>query len=76
MFGPDHPLIVQGDGSILLDAHHARADEARAAIGPYAEVVSAPEHVHTYRHLKARDEQHHGHCTIVLDRILAIGSHD
>jgi DNA excision repair protein ERCC-3 len=49
MFGPDHPLIVQGDGSILLDAHHARADEARAAIGPYAEVVSAPEHVHTYR---------------------------
>ncbi len=49
MFGPDHPLIIQGDGSILLDAHHARADEARAAIGPYAEVVSAPEHVHTYR---------------------------
>lgn len=27
-------------------------------------------------HLEARDEQHHGHCTIVLDRILAIASHD
>ena len=49
MFGADHPLIVQGDGSILLDAHHARADEARAALAPYAEIVSAPEHVHTYR---------------------------
>jgi DNA excision repair protein ERCC-3 len=49
MFGPDHPLIVQGDGSILLDAHHPRAEEARMAIAPYAEIVSAPEHVHTYR---------------------------
>lgn len=49
MFGPDHPLIVQGDGSILLDAHHARAEAAREAIAPYAEIVSAPEHVHTYR---------------------------
>jgi DNA excision repair protein ERCC-3 len=49
MFDPDHPLIVQGDRSILLDAHQPRAEEARAAIGPYAEIVSAPEHVHTYR---------------------------
>jgi len=49
VFGPDHPLIVQGDGSILLDAHHARAEEARQALAPYAEIVSAPEHVHTYR---------------------------
>ena len=49
MFSPDHPVLVQADGSILLDAHHARADEARAALAPYAEIVSAPEHVHTYR---------------------------
>lgn len=49
VFGPDHPLIVQSDGSILLDAHHEKADEARAAIAPYAELVTAPEHVHTYR---------------------------
>ncbi|MBL9086201.1 MAG: DEAD/DEAH box helicase [Planctomycetia bacterium] len=49
MFSPDHPLIVQGDGSILLDAHHAKAEEARQALAPYAEIVSAPEHVHTYR---------------------------
>jgi DNA excision repair protein ERCC-3 len=49
VFSPDHPLIVQGDGSILLDAHHAKAEEARQALAPYAEIVSAPEHVHTYR---------------------------
>jgi len=49
VFSPDHPVIAQADGSILLDAHHPRADEARAALAPYAEIVSAPEHVHTYR---------------------------
>ncbi|MCE9636776.1 MAG: helicase-associated domain-containing protein [Planctomycetes bacterium] len=49
MFSPEHPVLVQADGSILLDAHHARADEAREALAPYAEIVSAPEHVHTYR---------------------------
>ena len=32
MFGPDHPLIVQGDGSILLDAHHSRADDAKCHV--------------------------------------------
>jgi DNA excision repair protein ERCC-3 len=49
LFSPDHPLIVQSDGSILVDAHHARYDEAREALAPYAELVTAPEHVHTYR---------------------------
>ncbi len=49
MFSPDHPLIVQSDGSILVDAHHPRYDEAREALAPYAELVTAPEHVHTYR---------------------------
>jgi DNA excision repair protein ERCC-3 len=49
LFSPDHPLIVQSDGSILVDAHHARYDEAREALARYAELVTAPEHVHTYR---------------------------
>jgi DNA excision repair protein ERCC-3 len=49
MFDADHPLIVQGDGSILVDAHHPRYEEAREALAPYAELVTAPEHVHTYR---------------------------
>ncbi len=45
----DDALIVQGDGSILLDVHALRADEARAALAPFAELVKSPEHVHTYR---------------------------
>lgn len=49
MFTPDHPVVVQADGSILVDAHHPRYEDARAALAPYAEIVSAPEHVHTYR---------------------------
>ncbi len=49
MFTGEHPVLIQADGSILVDAHHARYEEARAALAPYAEIVSAPEHVHTYR---------------------------
>jgi DNA excision repair protein ERCC-3 len=45
----DDALIVQGDASILLDTHAPRADEARAALAPFAELVKSPEHVHTYR---------------------------
>ncbi|MDO8143919.1 DNA repair helicase XPB [Isoptericola sp. 178] len=46
---PDGPLIVQSDKSILLEVDHARAEEARRAIAPFAELERAPEHVHTYR---------------------------
>ncbi|MFU0804727.1 MAG: DNA helicase [Pseudoclavibacter caeni] len=43
------PLIVQSDRSILLELDHPQADEARQAIAGFAELESAPEHVHTYR---------------------------
>ncbi len=46
---PDGPLIVNPDGSVLLEAGHARAEAARAALAPFAELVKRPEHVHTYR---------------------------
>jgi len=46
---PDGPLIVQSDKSLLLEVDHPRADEARRAIAPFAELERAPEHVHTYR---------------------------
>ena len=46
---PSNPLIIQGDRSILLDVHTARADEARAALIPFAELEKSPEHLHTYR---------------------------
>jgi DNA excision repair protein ERCC-3 len=43
------PLIIQSDLSVLLDVHTPRAEEARAAIAPFAELVKSPEHLHTYR---------------------------
>jgi DNA excision repair protein ERCC-3 len=45
----DNALVVQSDCSILLELHASRADAARAAIAPFAELVKSPEHVHTYR---------------------------
>ncbi len=45
----DGPLIVQSDKTVLLEIDHAKADEARAALAPFAELERAPEHVHTYR---------------------------
>ncbi|MDR1178912.1 MAG: DEAD/DEAH box helicase [Spirochaetales bacterium] len=42
-------LIVQGDGSLLLDVHSPSYNEARAAVSPFAELEKSPEHIHTYR---------------------------
>lgn len=44
-----NPLIIQGDRSILLDVHTPRAEEARSALIPFAELEKSPEHLHTYR---------------------------
>jgi len=46
---PDNALIVQSDCTVLLEVHSPRAEEARAALAPFAELVKSPEHVHTYR---------------------------
>lgn len=45
----DNPLIVQSDRTLLLDVHAPRAKECRNALIPFAELVSSPEHLHTYR---------------------------
>ena len=45
----DGPLIVQSDKTVLLEVDHERADAARQAIAPFAELERAPEHIHTYR---------------------------
>jgi len=45
----DGPLIVQSDKTVLLEVDHPRADAARQAIAPFAELERSPEHVHTYR---------------------------
>jgi len=49
MYRPDAPLIVQSDGSILLETHAAEAEAARDALARFAELFKSPEHVHTYR---------------------------
>lgn len=45
----ENPLIIQSDRTILLDVHSPRADEARSALIPFAELERSPEHLHTYR---------------------------
>ncbi|MDR0375909.1 MAG: DEAD/DEAH box helicase [Treponema sp.] len=46
---PKNPLIVQSDKTLLLDVHAERAEAARSAIMPFAELEKSPEHIHTYR---------------------------
>ncbi|MBT3274407.1 MAG: DEAD/DEAH box helicase family protein, partial [Spirochaetales bacterium] len=43
------PLIVQSDGSLLLDVHTEKYDDARSDIAVFAELEKSPEHMHTYR---------------------------
>ena len=44
----ENPLIVQSDRTLLLDVHAPRAEDARSAILPFAELEKSPEHIHTY----------------------------
>ena len=46
---PGNPLIIQSDRTLLLDVHSGLAEDARAAILPFAELEKSPEHIHTYR---------------------------
>src|SRR5947207_10489747 len=48
-YNPAHPLIVQGDRTILLEVDNPLHAEARDAIAPFAELEKSPEHIHTYR---------------------------
>ena len=43
-----NPLIVQSNRTLLLDVHAEKAEDARAAILPFAELEKSPEHIHTY----------------------------
>lgn len=44
----DLPLIVQSDRTMLLDVHSPAANACRDGIIAFAELVKAPEHIHTY----------------------------
>ncbi len=43
------PLIVQGDGSVLLEVQVPGFEEARDFLALFCELEKAPEHVHFYR---------------------------
>ncbi|MFC0213202.1 DNA repair helicase XPB [Paenibacillus chartarius] len=45
----DRPLVVQKDLTVLLETHHPEAEELRANLSRFAELVKSPEHVQTYR---------------------------
>ncbi len=43
------PLIVQSDGSILLEVDNPLYEEARDSLARFASLEKSPEHFHTYR---------------------------
>lgn len=45
----DKPVIVQRDGSILLEVGGPYYEDARDTLARFAELVKSPEYVHTYR---------------------------
>ncbi len=45
----EKPLIVQSDRTMLLETDHPDYEEARDALAAFAEIVTSPEHFHTYK---------------------------
>jgi DNA excision repair protein ERCC-3 len=48
-YRPENPLIVQGDHTILAEVASPHYPAARDGLSRFAELMKAPEHVHTYR---------------------------
>ncbi len=46
---PGNPLIVQGDGKVLLETRHSNFDRARDFLARFSELESSPDLLHTYR---------------------------
>ena len=44
-----NPVIVQGDGKVLLETQHPEFDRARDFLARFAELESSPDLLHTYR---------------------------
>ncbi|MEM5947649.1 DNA repair helicase XPB [Spirochaetia bacterium 38H-sp] len=43
------PVIAQSDGTLLLEIANPFAEEARAKISAFSELISSPDYMHTYR---------------------------
>jgi hypothetical protein len=48
-YQPQNPLIVQGDGSVLLEVDNPQYAGARDVLARFAELEKSPEYIHTYR---------------------------
>lgn len=46
---PSNPVIVQGDGTVLLETRHHDFDKTRDFLSRFAELEASPELLHTYR---------------------------
>jgi DNA excision repair protein ERCC-3 len=46
---PANPVIVQGDGKVLLETKHPAFDRARDFLARFAELESSPDLLHTYK---------------------------
>ncbi|MEQ1505130.1 MAG: DNA repair helicase XPB [Myxococcota bacterium] len=46
---PTNPIIIQGDGKVLLETRHPQFDRARDFLARFSELESSPELLHTYR---------------------------
>jgi DNA excision repair protein ERCC-3 len=49
MLNPSNPLIVQGDGTVLLEVRNPFYSQARDLLARFAELEKSPEYLHTYR---------------------------
>ncbi len=49
MYNPQNPLIIQGDGSVLLEVDNPHYTTARDLLARFAELEKSPEYIHTYR---------------------------
>ncbi|MCH3916476.1 MAG: DEAD/DEAH box helicase [Spirochaetia bacterium] len=65
----DSPLIVQSDRTLLLDVHHRLADQCRADISRFCDLVKSPEHMHTYA-LTAISLWNAASCGLTCDKVL------
>ena len=46
---PNNPVIVQGDGKVLLETKHPKYEAARDFLSRFAELEASPNLLHTYR---------------------------
>lgn len=73
------PVIVQMDGTLLLDVHHLAADSARGFLILFAELEKSPDHFHTYRvtPLSLWNAAAAGHVSAeILDGLRALSRYD